>query len=154
MMKQLLILWAGQTGRNLQLARAAAAAASEAGEGEIDVRLLPAQQAGIDDLLACHGLIVATPENFGYMAGTLKDFFDRTFYPAQGRVEGLPYAILICAGNDGSGAQAAIERIARGYPLTPACEPLIVHGEPDQAALERAAEVGATLALGLSLGLF
>lgn len=153
-MKQLLILWSGQTGRNLQLARAAATAASAAGEGDVDVRLLPAQQAGIDDLLACQGLIVATPENFGYMAGTLKDFFDRTFYPAQGRVEGLPYAILICAGNDGSGARAAIERIARGYPLIPACEPLIVHGEPDPAALERAAEVGATLALGLSLGLF
>ncbi|MCG9092200.1 flavodoxin family protein, partial [Laribacter hongkongensis] len=99
-MTTLLILWAGQTGHTHALAAAAADAARLAAP-TVTVRLLPARSAGLDDLLAADGVLFATPENFGYMAGALKDFFDRTFYPAQGRVEGRPYALLVSAGNDG-----------------------------------------------------
>ena len=109
---------------------------------------------GLDDLLAADGVLFATPENFGYMAGALKDFFDRTFYPAQGRVEGRPYALLVSAGNDGRGAAGSVERIVRGYALTPIAPPLIVRGIPAAADLAAAAELGAGLACGLELGVF
>lgn len=150
-MKTLLVLWSSQSGHTLQLAQAAAAAAGE--DGSVIVRILPALQAGIDELLACDALLLATPENFGYMAGALKDFFDRTYYPAQGKVAGLPYAVLISAGNDGLGAQQAIERIARGYGWRQAYPPLLVRGVPQTADLAAAAELGATLAAALSIGM-
>jgi multimeric flavodoxin WrbA len=84
---------------------------ADAGE-DVELRALPALDAGVDDLLWAHGLLIGTPEHFGYMAGAIKDFFDRTFYPVQGRVDALPYAIFISAGNDGTGAVTSTERIA------------------------------------------
>ncbi|MFC3626211.1 NAD(P)H-dependent oxidoreductase [Vogesella amnigena] len=149
-MKTLLFVYASQSGHTHALVTAAAAAAG--GEENVVVRVLPALQAGIDDLLASQALVLATPENFGYMAGALKDFLDRTFYPAQGKVEGLPYAAIISAGNDGQGALTAIRRIASGYPLREALPPLLVKGEVTPQSLEEAAELGATLAAALSIG--
>ena len=164
-MTTLLILWAGQTGHTHALAAAAADAARLAAPA-VSVRLLPARSAGLDDLLAADGVLFATPENFGYMAGALKDFFDRTFYPAQGRVEGRPYALLVSAGNDGRGAAGSVERIVRGYALTPIAPPLIVctHAQTTEAILaaktvqaadlEKGEELGAAFATGLSMGAF
>ena len=112
------------------------------------------------------GYIFATPENLGSMSGLLKDFFDRTYYAALDRVNGRPYATLICAGSDGSGAARQIARIATGWRLKPVAEPLIVctHAQTPEAILQpkiiaapeltRCAELGAALATGLALGVF
>lgn len=124
---------------------------AEAGE-DVELRALPALEAGVDDLLWAHGLLIGTPEHFGYMAGAIKDFFDRTFYPVQGRVGALPYAIFVSAGNDGTGAVTSIERIALGYRWKRCAEPLIVIGEPSDTDRQRCAELGQTLAAGLALG--
>jgi hypothetical protein len=96
----------------------------------------------------------------------LKDFFDRCYYPALGRIEGRPYATLVCAGSDGTNAARQIERIATGWRLKAVAEPLIVctHAQTPQAILapkrlpdadlQRCAELGAALAGGLALGIF
>lgn len=152
-MKHLLLVWASQTGNTRRLAESAAQGAAEFAE-QVELRMRPALQTGLDDLLWADALLLATPENFGYMSGALKDFLDRTYYPAQGKTDALPYALLISAGNDGSGAVRAIERIALGYNWSRAAEPLIALGEPDQTALARSREVGQTLAAGLALGIF
>ena len=88
------------------------------------------------------------------MAGALKDFLDRTYYPAQGKVEGLPFAVMVSAGNDGSGALTAIERIARGYPLQRAIEPIVAKGELTDDALQRCFDMGQTMAAGIAYGMF
>lgn len=150
--QRLLAVYASQTGRTRQLIDAALDGAAELAD-EVDTKLLHGLQAGVDDLMNCDGLLIATPENFGYMSGAIKDFLDRTYYPCEGRRIGLPYALLISAGNDGSGAVRAIERIAAGFAWNSVAEPLIVVGEPDGAALARAREIGQTLAAGLSLGI-
>ncbi|MBL8265323.1 flavodoxin family protein [Steroidobacter sp.] len=148
----LLLIYAGHAGgRTHALVEAVKRGVADAGE-DVELRALPALAAGIDDLLWASGLLIGTPEHFGYMAGAIKDFFDRTFYPVQGRVDGLPYAIFVSAGNDGSGAVASIERIALGYRWKPCAEALIVKGEPSVADLQRCAELGQTLSAGLALG--
>lgn len=149
--KRLLIVWSSQTGRTLQLVEAACAGAAEFAD-EVDTVTVRALDAGLDALLAADGLIVATPENFGYLSGAVKDFLDRTYYPAEGQVDGLPYLMLVSAGNDGSGAVRALERIATGFRWKRVAEPLIVRGEPDPAAQAAARERGALLAAGIAFG--
>lgn len=163
-MKTLLIVYHTHTGGTLQMARAAADTASA--EAGVAVCLLKAAEAGADDVLAADGFIFATPENLASMAGMLKDFFDRTYYAALDRVNGRPYATLICAGSDGAGAARQIERIATGWRLKPVAPPLIVctHAQTPQAILApktiaadelaRCAELGSAIAAGLALGVF
>lgn len=152
--RRLLLIWGGHAGgRTEVLRRAAVDGIADAGE-DVALRQRPALEAGIDDLLWCEGLLMGTPEHFGYMSGALKDFFDRTFYPAEGRTEGLPVGLFVSAGNDGRGTVAAVERIATGYRWKFVAPPLIVVGAPDSVALGRVRELGATLAAGLAAGVF
>lgn len=153
-MKHLLIVYHTQTGNTGRLAEAVRSGASDELLSEVEVRFLTAAEAGPDDLLWANGLLLGTPENFGYMSGGMKDFLDRTFYPVEGRILPLPYAVFISAGNDGSGALRAIRRIAGGYPFNEVQEPLIVQGEVREAHLEKARELGMSLAAGLEAGIY
>jgi multimeric flavodoxin WrbA len=147
---RVLIVYASQSGHAESMAAAVERGArAEGGE----VRKLHGTLAGIDDLLWCRALAIVTPENFGYMAGAVKDFFDRTYEPAQGRVTNLPYALLVRAGNDGTFARAAVERIARGYPLKSVAEPTLWVGD-SEAPIAACEELGQLLVAGLSLGIF
>lgn len=154
MQRHLLIVYHSQSGHTEAMARAVRIGATDPAVEGVDVRFLTAGSAGPDDLLWAHGLLLGTPENFGYMSGAMKDFFDRTFYPVEGRIASLPYAVFISAGNDGSGALRAIRRIANGYPLREVQEPVIARGEVTAEALERCRELGLTLAAGLEAGVF
>jgi NAD(P)H-dependent FMN reductase len=150
--RRLLVVFHSQGGSLSRMSDAVVRGASRV--EEVEVRARRALEAGLDDLLWAQAVLFGTPENFGYMSGALKDFFDRTFYPAQGRVNGLPYALFVKAGNDGSGAVTSIERIVRGYPLRKIAEPLVVRGDVTDPDLARCEELGETVAAGLSLGIF
>ena len=134
-MKTLLIVYHSLTGGALQMAKAAAEGAAT--EPEVVPRLLHAAAAGGDDVIAADGYLFATPENLGAMSGLLKDFFDRSYYAALDRINGRPYATLICAGSDGANAARQIERIATGWRLKAVAEPLIVctHAQTPEAIL-------------------
>jgi multimeric flavodoxin WrbA len=163
-MKTLLIVYHSQTGGTRQMAEAAAEGARQ--EPCVNVRLLHAAQAQAADVLQADGLVFATPENLAAISGQLKDFFDRTYYPVLDRVQGRPYASLICAGSDGHNAARQIERIATGWRLKAVAEPLIVCtqaqtteailapkqiGEDDLMACQA---LGESMAAGLALGVF
>ena len=163
-MKSLLIVFHSMTGGTRQIAQAAARGAGAT--GEVAVNLRHAAQAGAPDLLAAEGYLFARPENLAAISGVSKDFFDRAYYPALGRIEGRPYAAMICAGSDGSNAARQIGRIATGWRLREVAEPLIVctHAQTPEAILapktiprddlQRCEDLGAALAQGLALGIF
>ncbi|CAA0079802.1 flavodoxin family protein [Zhongshania aliphaticivorans] len=151
--KHLLIVYHSQSGRNESLAHVTSRAACDA-EPDVDVRLLRAAEAGTRDLIWCDGVLLFFPENFGAIAGGMKDFFDRTFYPVIERQIVLPYGVFICTGNDGANALQHFERIARGYSWRSVCEPVISKGSPDASAVTKAEELGAAFAAGLNLGIF
>lgn len=113
-----------------------------------------AWDAGIDDLQACDGVLLAVPENSGTMAGTMKDFLDRCFYPAQPLCLALPYALIVSAGNDGRGAARQLERILSGFPMKPVAEPLLLRGEVSEQMKRQCEELGQALAAGLELGIY
>lgn len=152
-MKKLLIVYHSKNGSTGKMAGAVLRGARHP-DIQVDVRLKLAREAGADDLLWCDGVILGTPENFGYMSGAMKDFFDRTYYPLEGKIEGLPYAIFISAGNDGRGALSSIHRIAKGYPLKEVHEPVISRGEVGDGTLAECEELGMFLAAGIESGVF
>ena len=144
----------------------AEAAARAATDPDVTTRLVPASEASADDLLAADGTIFASPENLAALAGVMKDFFDRTYYPALDRLNGRPYATMICAGSDGTNAVRQIERIATGWRLKSIAPPLIVRTNAQTPEtilapktigaedLRRCEEIGATFAAGLAAGVF
>jgi len=162
--KTLLIVYHSFTDGTRQMAEAARAGAA-ADEG-CTARLLHAAQAGAPDVLAADGYLFATPENLAAMSGVVKDFFDRSYYAVLERVNGRPYACLVCAGSDGSNAARQVARIATGWRLKAVAEPLIVctHAQTPEAILapkqiesgdlERCRVLGEALATGLGLGIF
>jgi multimeric flavodoxin WrbA len=163
-MKQLLIVYHSMTGGTRQMAEAAAAGAR--GESAVRVSLKRAAEAAAADVIEASGYVFASPENLAAMSGMMKDFFDRVYYAALDRLNGRPYAVMICAGSDGRNAAAQIERIATGWRLKPIAPPLIVctHAQSAAeilglkripgAALRECEELGATLAAGTALGIF
>lgn len=163
-MKTLLIVYHTMTGGTQQMAEAAANAART--QPDIEVRLLRATEAQPEDVLKADGYLFATPENLAAMSGLMKDFFDRCYYPVLDRVNGRPYAAMICAGSDGQNALRQLDRIATGWRLRSVAPGLIVctHAQtperilaPKQIGAEdlaRCAELGEGLAGGLALGVF
>jgi multimeric flavodoxin WrbA len=163
-MKTLLIVYHSLTGGTRQMAEAAASAASL--EPETTVRLLFAADAEPPDILTADGYIFATPENLAAMAGRMKDFFDRTYYPVLDHINGRPYAAMICAGSDGENAARQIARIATGWRLRAVADPLIIctKAQTPEAilapktiapeALERCRDLGGAISSGLAAGIF
>ena len=150
--KRLLVVYHTQSGNTGRLAEAVVRGARRVAETETVVKR--AFDAGVDDLLACDALLLGTPENFGYMSGALKDFFDRTYYPCEGKLTALPYAVFVSAGNDGTGAVREIERIARGYGWKAVADAVIVRKLVTDEALVQCEELGEAIASGLGLGIF
>lgn len=152
MSKSLLIVYHSQSGATLRLAAAARAGASR--ETTVSLRWRRAWDAGMEDLCRCDALLLALAENSGTMSGAMKDFLDRTFYPAQPLQLNLPYGLIVSAGNDGRGAASQVQRILGGFPMKLVAEPLILRGEVTPAMETRCEELGQGLAAGLDLGIY
>ncbi len=160
----LLIVYHSVTGGTAQMAQAACRGAQRA--VGLQVRLVRAQDAGPADLLAAHGYLFATPENLAAVAGVMKDFFDRSYYPVLGQINGRPYALMVCAGSDGSNALRQIERIATGWRLRKVAESMIVCTRAQTpeaiaapktiapAELQACEDLGEAMGNGLALGVF
>jgi multimeric flavodoxin WrbA len=110
--------------------------------------------AGPEDVLAADGLILGTPENFGYMSGLMKDFLERIFYACEGKVNGRPWALFVGAGQDGTGAVTSVERIVAGLRLKKIGEPIVVVKELKPEQLAACEELGAAMAAGIAMGAF
>ena len=143
-LKHLLIIYHSQSGKTAAMAHAVRRGAMHPEIESVDVRLRIAADAGPRDLFWCDAVVFATPENFGYMAWAM----------CQGRLAGMPYAVVVGAGNDGTGALAALRRIVRGFPLKEAQEPVVCSGPLDEDVVARCEELGATMAAGLEIGMF
>ncbi|MFC1796714.1 flavodoxin family protein [Pseudomonadota bacterium] len=120
----------------------------------VELKLLRPLEAGPEDVLWAEGLILGTTENFGYMSGAMKDFFDRIYYPCLDQTQSLPYGLFIRAGNDGLGAKTSIERIVKGLGWKEVQQVLICSGPWDDAFPGQCEELGMTMAAGMEAGIF
>jgi len=152
LMAKILIVYHSQTGRTRKMAEAVAEGAKSI-EG-VEVISKKAAEATAEDLLSADGLAIGTPENFGYMSGMIKDFFDRTYYATHEKVFRKPFVVFISAGNDGTGALRAVERIALGYKFKTVFQPVIAKGDITEEILNQCHELGATIAGGCQMQIY
>ena len=161
-MANLLIIYHSRTGGARQMAEAA----YEAAKAETETCIQRARETSPDDVLAAGGYLFVAPENLASLSGEMKEFFDQTYYSVLGKIEGRPYAQMICAGSDGENAVRQTARIATGWRLKEVHPPLIIctHAQTQaeilsektisETDLEQCRTIGATLAAGLSMGVF
>lgn len=152
-MARILIVYHSQTGNTRRMAYAVAAGVAK--EGSV-VAIKKAFECTPADLIKCDGLVLASPEYFGYMAGAIKDFFDRTYEELREhpKVTKKPYCVVVSAGNEGQGAVMQIERICKGYRFKPVQKPIISKGGITKETLDACNELGRIMAAGCEAGIF
>lgn len=151
--KHLLIVAHNPSPNTRKLAEATLRGATHPDIDGVEARLVPPLQATPDDVLRADAIILGTTENFGYMSGALKDFFDRIYYPCLEHTEALPFASYIRAGLDGTGTRIAIGKITTGLRWKPVQEPLILHGEYRDEFEHQCEELGMLMAASLESGI-
>jgi multimeric flavodoxin WrbA len=152
--RRLLIVAHAPSPNTRQLLDAVVAGACAPEIDNVDVRALSPFHAGPDDVLSAEAIILGTTENLGYMSGALKDFFDRIYYPCLEKTQGLPYALYIRVGHDGTGTRRGVETIVTGLRWRAVQEPLICRGEFRAEFVEQCRELGTLIAAGLEARVF
>lgn len=153
-MQKLLIVSNQPSANTKKLAQAVIKGANHEDIDAVDVRFLEPLQACADDVLGVQGIIIGTTENFGYMSGQIKDFFERIYYPCLEQTQGLPYALFVKGGLDGTGARTSVEKIITGLRWRAVCEPLIMKGEFQEQWLAQCEEFGLYMSAGLEANIF
>ena len=152
-MKHLLVIAHAPSPNIQRLINAVLKGANNSDVNGVEVRFISALEAEADDVLTADAVILGTPENLGYMSGALKDFFDRNYYPCMDKTDALPCAILIRAGNDGTGTRRALESILTGLRWKIVQEPLICRGDFNEEFIDQAEELGLFMAASLEAGI-
>ncbi|MEM7465521.1 MAG: NAD(P)H-dependent oxidoreductase [Pseudomonadota bacterium] len=152
--KTVLVIFHSASGNTERMTDSVCAGLGAAESGQLSWRRLHALEAEAADILKADGVILLTPENFGYMSGAMKYFFDRIYYPCLEKTQGLPYSLIIRAGNDGEGAKQSIERIVTGLRWREVAEPIISKGDFDEAVLAECRTLGESFALAVEAGIF
>jgi hypothetical protein len=152
--KRLLIVAHAPSPNTEALREACARGARHPDIGGVEVVVMAPLSAGPDDVLAAQAVILGTTENLGYMSGALKDFFDRSYNPCLEKTQGLPYALYIRAGSDGTGTRRGVETITTGLRWRAVQEPLICKGAWQPGFVGQCEELGAAMAAGLAAGIF
>lgn len=152
--KKLLIIAHAPSANTKKMFEAVVRGASHPEITDVDMRCLAPLETQPEDIIAADAIILGTTENFGYMAGLVKDVFDRCYYPCLDKTEGLPFAFYVRAGLDGTGTIRAIESITKGLRWRLVQEPLLCKGTWDEAFLEQCEELGMSIAAGLEAGVF
>lgn len=122
----------------------------------VKLNVLSAGQTTAENINHADGLLLLTPANFGYMAGMMKDVFDRTFLDVGGALSSdgsgaattgkKPYGLCVHGRYDTEGAVRSVQSIAQALPWSQAAPVLSVLGEVTNDDCEAAYELGGTLA--------
>jgi len=142
-MGEVLVVFHSQGGNTRAAAEAVAQGAKDVPGTEVVVK--EALEADEPDLLGCGALAVGTPDYFSYMAGGLKDFFDRTYYPTQGSVTDKLCGIFVTHGGGGR-AVDSVKSVCGSFKFKLVGEPVLVKNAPDAGARAELAALGKALA--------
>ncbi|WP_201582508.1 flavodoxin family protein [Psychrobacter jeotgali] len=151
--KTLLIVAHAPSPNTEKLAQAALKGANHP-DLDVNVILKSPQDTQPEDVLAADALLLGTTENLAYMAGLTKDFFDRCYYPVLEHKQGMPFALYIRAGHDGTGTKLAMKTIITGLRWNQIQDTLILQGKWQDEFTEQVEELAMTLAAGVEAGIY
>jgi len=114
-MAKILVVYHSLSGNTKAMAEAVAEGARGVSGAKVSVKT--GIDATIDDLLGSDAVAVGSPDYFSYMAGGLKDFFDRTYYPAQGKATDKPCACFGSAGGPPTVVLELLEKMCRAFKM-------------------------------------
>lgn len=153
-MKQLIIVANAPSPNTKKLVEAALAGAQHEDITGVESRWIPPLEATPEDVLNADGILLGTTENLAYMSGALKDFFDRCYYPVLEEKQGMPCAVYIRAGLDGTGTQRALSSILTGLRWNLVQDIHICHGEWTEDFIDEVRTLAMTLAAGMDAGIY
>ncbi len=154
MRKRLLIVAHAPSPNTIAMKDAALRGAQHPDIEQVDTHWIPPLAAGPDHVLAADAILFGTTENLGTLSGALKDFFDRSYYPVLEKKQGLPCALYVRAGNDGTGTCRAVTSIVTGLRWNWVQEPLVCRGAWQDSFLDEVETLGMLMAAGLDAGIF
>ncbi len=153
-MKHLLIVCNTPSENTRLLAQQCVAGAEDTDIDAVTTLFKTPLEATADDVIRADGIIIGTTENFGAMSGLIKDFFERIYYPCLEIKQGLPYALYIRAGLDGTGTQVGVEKIITGLRWREIHAPVLLKGDYTDHFAAQTRELGLYMAAGLDNGIF
>lgn len=153
-MKKLLIVSNTPAPSTQKIQQAVAQGAQHPDISNVQVLVKEPLVATPQDVLDAAGILIGTTENFGYMAGLMKDFLERIYDPCLEKTEAKPYAMFVKAGQDGQGAISSMQRIITGLRWKEIQAPLLCVGSLTDAYLQDCQDLGMSMAAGLESGIF
>lgn len=151
--KKLLIIAHTPSNNTQAMMEATVKGASHSEVENVTVQSLTPLETQPEDIIGANAIIIGTTENLGYMAGLVKDMFDRCYYPCLDKTEGLPFAFYVRAGHDGTGTSSAIESITKGLRWRLVQAPLICKGDFQPAFMDQCEALGLSMAASLEAGI-
>ena len=152
-MKKLVIISHAPSENTERMLQAVIKGANHPDVESVDVRSIAPLDVKPDDIKSAQAVIIGTTENLGYMAGLIKDVFDRCYYSCLEVTQGLPFTFYIRAGHDGTGTRRAIESITAGLRWKLVQDPLVCRGDFDEKFITQCEELGLTIAASLDAGI-
>ena len=143
-MAKVLIIYHSLSGNTEKMAKSVQEGAVAA---KAKVTLKKAHETVAEDVLNCDVVIMGTANYFGYEAGMMKDFFDRTFYALKGKVDNKPYATFGSHGNGGTKAIESLNKLCDNLGLKKVLDSVDALREPSSEVLDKCKALGAKMAI-------
>jgi len=140
-MVQVLVLYYSTTGNTETLARAVADGARSLAQ----VSVKRVDYATVYDLISCDGAAFGSPNYFGYMAGQMKDFFDKA-WSVRNNVAGKVAVAFTSGGGASNTALLSIENMMTSFKFEKAADGVFTSRKPTDQDLEKCRELGKKLA--------
>ena len=134
------VIYHSETGNTHALADRVAKGAEADGA---EVRVVSADDVNLAEVARADALAIGSPDYFNYVAGPVKSFFDHVLYDE--RFKGKPFVGFGTTGGSGKVVEV-IASLARSCGLAEAAPGLLTRGRPSPAEVEKARELGRTLA--------
>jgi len=142
-MVEVLVLYYSRTGRTEALAKAVVEGV-ESVEGA-SAKMKRVDYATVNDFISCDAVAFGSPNYFSYMAGVMKDFFDRALSIRE-RVAGKPSVAFTSGGGSSNLALFSLEKMISSFRLEKMADGVVSQGEPSEENLRACKKLGETLA--------
>jgi multimeric flavodoxin WrbA len=140
-MVQVLVLYYSTTGNTEVLAKAVADGARTVAQ----VVVKRVDYATVQDLISVDAVAFGSPNYFGYMAGLMKDYFDKA-WSARSLVAGKLAAAFTSGGGSSNAALLSLENMMNSFKFQKVVDGVVSSRKPSEQDLEKCRTLGKTLA--------